>query len=215
MLMLNNSRWNGQQGGFGPPVSGASRLYGTPAPSMHDTYASELPRVGSTEVWELVNISADAHPIHVHLVQFQLINRQSFDEAAYLAAYAAAFPSGVYTPQVGPPNDYLKPNADGAIGGNPGISPFLNGPVLPPDPNEEGWKDTIKAYPGLVTRIAIRFAPQDIPIGAVVAGDNLYLHRRSNPRSAFDATLGPGYVWHCHILDHEDNEMMRPYSVRP
>ncbi len=215
MVMLNNTRWNGQKNGFGTPISGAERLYGTPSPSMHDTYATELPRVGSTEVWELVNISADAHPIHLHLVQFQLINRQSFDENAYLATYAAAYPNGVFTPEVGPSNNYLTPNGDGAVGGNPAISPYLIGPVLPPDKNEAGWKDTIKAYPGLVTRIAVRFAPQDIPVGAVAAGDNLFLHRRSNPASAFDATLGPGYVWHCHILDHEDNEMMRPYAIRP
>ena len=215
ILMLNNTRWNGQQNGFGPPVSGAERIYGTPAPSMHDTYASELPRVGSTEVWELVNISADAHPIHLHLVQFQILNRQVFDTTAYLAAYAASFPSGAYTPEVGPPNDYMTPNADGAVGGNPAVSSYLQGSILPPDPNENGWKDTIKAYPGMITRIVVRFAPQDVPVRAASPGDNYFLHRVSNPASAFDATVGPGYVWHCHILDHEDNEMMRPYAVRP
>lgn len=215
ILMLNNTRWNGQQNGYGDPVSGAERLYGTPTPTMHDTYASELPRVGSTEVWELVNISADAHPIHLHLVQFQILNRQAFDQNKYVMDYAAAFPAGAYTPEIGPPNDYLTPNADGAVGGNPAVGPYLQGPILPPDPNELGWKDTIKAYPGMVTRIAVRFAPQDIPIGVASAGDNFFLNRLSYKDSAFDATLGPGYVWHCHILDHEDNEMMRPYAVRP
>lgn len=215
ILMLNNTRWNGQQNGFGPPVSGAELLYGTPSPSMHDTYASELPRVGSTEVWELINISADAHPIHLHLVQFQILNRQRIDQDGYVATYAAAFPTGEYMPETGAPNDYMTPNDDGAVGGNPAVSPYLQEPILPPDANENGWKDTIKAYPGMVTRIAVRFAPQDLPIGTVAAGDNYYLHRRSSPASAFDATLGPGYVWHCHILDHEDNEMMRPYAVRP
>lgn len=215
MLMLNNTRWNGQKNGFGDPINGAQRLYGTPSPSMHDTYATELPRVGSTEVWELINVSEDAHPIHVHLVQFQILNRQSFDTGTYLAAYAQAFPGGAFLPETGPPGDYLTPNGDGAVGGNPGVSPYLNGPALPPDPNENGWKDTAKAYPGMVTRLLVRFAPQDLPVKAVAAGDNFFLHRRSSPASAFDATLGPGYVWHCHILDHEDNEMMRPYAVRP
>ena len=68
-----------------------------------------------------------------------------------------------------------------------------------------GWKDTIKAPPNMVTRIAVRFAPQDLPIPAVRPGRDFY---------PFDSTAGPGYVWHCHILDHEDNEMMRPYAVQ-
>jgi spore coat protein A, manganese oxidase len=57
--------------------------------------------------------------------------------------------------------------------------------------------------PGEVTRIVVRWAPQDIEISRVTAGINLY---------PFDPTGAPGYVWHCHILDHEDNEMMRPYA---
>ena len=72
-----------------------------------------------------------------------------------------------------------------------------------PDPNEAGWKDTIRSLPAEVTRIVVRWAPQDVPVDAVTAGVNLY---------PFDPTEGPGYVWHCHILDHEDNDMMRPYS---
>jgi len=216
MLMLNNSRWNGQKKGFGLPVSGAELLYPNPVSNtMHDTYATELPRIGSTEVWELINISADAHPIHVHLVQFQLLNRQTINTDAYLAVYNAAFPSGVFEPETGPPNNYLTPNADGTIGGNPAVSPFVTGPVLKASGNEKGWKDTIVAPPGFVTRIAIRFAPQDVPLRKSKPGDNFFLNRVSFPASSFDATLGPGYVWHCHILDHEDNEMMRPYPVRP
>ena len=75
---------------------------------------------------------------------------------------------------------------------------------MPPDPNEAGWKDTIKAFPGEVTRIVVRWAPQYVPVEGVTAGVNLY---------PFDPTAGPGYVWHCHILDHEDNDMMRPYAL--
>jgi FtsP/CotA-like multicopper oxidase with cupredoxin domain len=85
-------------------------------------------------------------------------------------------------------------------------APFLSGPVIPPNPNEAGWKDVAKVFPGFVNRFAIRWAPQATPIRAVHAGQNLY---------AFDPTRGPGYLLHCHILDHEDNEMMRPYLPVP
>jgi FtsP/CotA-like multicopper oxidase with cupredoxin domain len=82
-----------------------------------------------------------------------------------------------------------------------------------------GWKDTVIAYPGEVTRIVIRWAPTDMPatgLDAPVVGVNSYV--------GFDPTvlvedpntpgaLNVGYVWHCHIVDHEDNEMMRNYTV--
>jgi FtsP/CotA-like multicopper oxidase with cupredoxin domain len=60
-------------------------------------------------------------------------------------------------------------------------------------------------FPGEVTRVAVRFAPQANPAGSTVAGTNYF---------SFDPTTGPGYVFHGHILDHEDNEMMRPYNPR-
>jgi spore coat protein A len=94
------------------------------------------PQLGATETWELWNWSADAHPIHLHLVKFEVVNRQ-----------------------------------------------VIGGAVRPPKPWETGWKDTVIAYPGEVTRIKALFD---------VAGL---------------------YVWHCHILSHEDNEMMVPYCV--
>jgi FtsP/CotA-like multicopper oxidase with cupredoxin domain len=74
---------------------------------------------------------------------------------------------------------------------------------LLPEANEAGWKDTLKMFPQEVTRIVLRWAPISVPINGVAPGQNMY---------AFDPTSGPGYVWHCHILDHEDNEMMRPYA---
>ncbi len=174
--------------------------------TLFDGTVTETPQVGSTEEWEIINISADTHPIHVHLVQFQVINRQMFNATQYLNAYNAAFPGGAYIPEFGPPSPYSTVNADGAIGGNPAISPFLQDGFIPPDPNEAGWKDTVRMNPGEVTRIVARWAPQDVKIIDVSAGKNLY---------SFDPTTGPGYVWHCHILDHEDNEMMRPYKVAP
>jgi hypothetical protein len=75
--------------------------------------------------------------------------------------------------------------------------------VKPAQPNEKGWKDTFIMYPGEVTTVVIRFAPTDLPLN-------------SDPEDLvydFDPAEGPGYVWHCHIIDHEDNEMMRPYRV--
>ena len=60
------------------------------------------------------------------------------------------------------------------------------GALMPPDPNELGWKDTARANAKTVTRIIVPFVGY------------------------------PGrYVWHCHILEHEDNEMMRPYEILP
>ncbi|MEK6195786.1 MAG: multicopper oxidase domain-containing protein, partial [Deltaproteobacteria bacterium] len=112
----------------------------------------------------------------------------------------------------GPPNTYNIKNADGAIGGNPAINSFLQMRRRRlPLPSETGWKDTVITYPGEVTRIAVRWAPTEMPatgVGAPELGENSY--------EGFDPTElegGVGYVWHCHIIDHEDNEMMRSYVV--
>ena len=215
--MLNNSKWNGLRDGTDTPIPGARE-----ATTVPGEWLTELPRVGSTELWEFLDTTPDSHPIHIHLIQFQLLSRQSVDASNYVSAWAAAFPGGTFAgqqcdgtfgevtypsgeiiPGYGPPGDYLTENADGALGGNPAFGPYLNGPVVPPDPNEAGWKDTIKILPGAVTRVLVRWAPTDLAVDEVEAGENKY---------AFDPTEGPGYVWHCHILDHEDNEMMRPYA---
>jgi FtsP/CotA-like multicopper oxidase with cupredoxin domain len=114
---------------------------------------------------------------------------------------------GTFIPGFGPPTNYNTPNAAGAVGGNLSFNPFLTGASEPPGPSEGGWKDTLKILPQEVTRIAVRWAPTTTAVSAVIAGQN---------RFSFDPTTGgPGYVWHCHILDHEDNEMMRSYLVRP
>lgn len=100
---------------------------------------TENPDLDSVEIWELYNVTEDAHPIHLHQVQFQVVDRQAID----------------------------------------------GGTVRPAESWEKGFKDTVVAYPGEITRLKARF---DLP-GL--------------------------YVWHCHILEHEDNEMMRPYFVGP
>lgn len=127
-----------------PEAGPAAALLGTYDPATMTTTpllwsdtTTENPMPGTIEVWEIYNFTEDAHPIHVHLVQFQVVNRQS-------------------------------------IGG---------GTATPPEIWETGFKDTVIAYPGEITRIKAKF---DLP-GL--------------------------YVWHCHILEHEDNEMMRPYAV--
>ena len=148
-----------------------------------DAPVSELPVLGSTEIWEIINLTADTHPIHLHLVQFQLLNRQSFDAAGYEAAYAALNP-------VLPTDNPIKPD----------LAPFLIGTPTGPDPNEDGWKDTFRMNPGEVTRVIVRFQPIATPLN-------------TNADFVFDATAEPGYVWHCHIIEHEDNEMMRPYKL--
>jgi FtsP/CotA-like multicopper oxidase with cupredoxin domain len=194
--LLNNTRWDGQRENTGVAIPGFK-------PDGRGNWLSELPRVGSTELWEIINLTDDAHPIHLHLVQFQLLNRQKIAGDRYLKAWSAAFPGGARIPGFGPPRPYNRPNADFAVGGNLAVSAYLRGPRIRPDSNEAGWKDTITSLPDQVARIVVRWAPQHVSVRAVSPGVNLY---------PFDPTTGPGYVWHCHILDHEDNDMMRPYS---
>jgi FtsP/CotA-like multicopper oxidase with cupredoxin domain len=112
---------------------------------------TENPAVGATEVWEFYNTTGDAHPMHVHEVVFEVINRQ----------------------------DIFVDEATGQVQVVPGSLP------IPPESWETGFKDTVTAYPGQVTRIRAQFN---------VPGQ---------------------YVWHCHIVEHEDNEMMRPFRIGP
>jgi spore coat protein A, manganese oxidase len=195
-VLVNNSRFDGLEEGTTTPIPGSTPVNGN--------FATELPRFGSTEEWEIINTTADAHPIHIHLIQFQLINRQMFNVTQYRQTYDSLFPSGVFEPGFGPPNPYNTPNAAGAVGGNPDVAPNLQNGIQLPEPEETGWKDTLKMYPGTVTRIVVRYAPQANAVGTTQPGVNPF---------AFDPTTGPGYMVHCHILDHEDNEMMRPYNV--
>jgi FtsP/CotA-like multicopper oxidase with cupredoxin domain len=113
---------------------------------------TENPSLGSTEVWEIYNTTADAHPMHIHEVAFEVVNREA-----------------------------LVLDGEGEV-----AEPIqLSGNVRLPEEWESGFKDTVIAYPGQVTRLRIRFAT-------------------------------PGqFVWHCHIVEHEDNEMMRPYRIGP
>lgn len=194
--LVNNSKWSGLRPDE-TPIPGSTFVLGN--------YLTELLIEGQTEVWEIVNTTMDSHPIHLHGLQFQLINRQSYDTKTFSAAYAAAFPDGVYIPGYGPPLGYAPSPASGnKYGGNPDITPFLLGAAVPPLSYEAGWKDTVIMHPGEVSRIAVRIAPQDKAIGAA----NLFWTYQPN-------AMNGAYVWHCHITDHEDNEMMRPSQFQP
>jgi hypothetical protein len=142
--------------------------------------ATERPQVGVTEVWEIANTTADTHPIHLHLTQFRLIDRRCFRAESYFnQAHELGYPL--------PATRFIT------------SAPTLMGAM--PRPQEAAWKDTVLMHPGEVTRILVKFAPQDV---AAIPGVNHY---------PFDPTAEPGYVWHCHILEHEENDMMRPLMM--
>jgi hypothetical protein len=146
---------------------------------MWDAPISELPELGTTEEWLIVNPTMDAHPIHLHLIQFQIVKRENIDSTTYLDDWKAL--NGE------PPLNHPTKNLN--------LNNYLANLLTPIQPNEQCWKDTVLVNAGEVVTIRVRFAQQD--------GSSF----------PFDATAGPGYVWHCHLLEHEDNEMMRPYKV--
>jgi spore coat protein A len=111
---------------------------------------TERPTLDSVEVWSFVNATGDTHPVHLHLVRFQILDRRPFDVDEYGVTGEITF----------------------------------RGPAVPPPPGEAGWKDTVRAGSGMITRIIARFEG--------------YVGR---------------YVWHCHMLEHAANEMMRPFEV--
>jgi len=214
-ILVNNTKWDGQRiTGVTDGMYDMEPIPGFTLDQLEVNYLSEIPDEGTTEIWEIVNTTADAHPIHTHLAQFQLLSRQNYNTNKYTKAYAASFPQGfdytlkatvgpgMFIPAFGPPLDYASGNTR-ALGGNPDITPYLQGPVMPPKPQEYGWKDTVMVLPGQVTRFIIRWALQDVPNG-------------THATFPFDPRAnGAGYVWHCHIVDHEDNEMMRPDEIKP
>jgi FtsP/CotA-like multicopper oxidase with cupredoxin domain len=150
---------------------------------------TETPAKGSTEIWKIINTTGDMHPIHLHLVKFQILSRQSFDAAKYSAATGFAVPGN-------------------SVFNKLPITPYLKGGVRPPSAWENGWKDTVQTFPGEVTTI---IANWDGKWSTTLADPSSTL---VPPAPAFlPVTAGP-YVWHCHIVDHEDNEMMRPVMVQ-
>lgn len=148
---------------------------------------TDYPLVGSTEQWDVLNIGGGSHQVHLHLIEFQVVSRQSIDTAAYLRQWQLMNGQRPVTRPI-----VVDP------------TPYFNGPVVPALPYETGWKDTVRAAGGQLTRIIARWAPQELAANAVTPGVNPF---------PIDPTTGPGYVWHCHILGHEDNDMMRPLQL--
>jgi hypothetical protein len=130
---------------------------------------------------------------------------------AYMDDYMGSFTGvnggmeGMYMGAEGPPFLYDVPNADGAVGGNLAVSPYLTGLPMAANANERGWKDVIRVNPGEVATYMVRYAPTSLPVW----------WPKFFARYDFDPSEGPGYVWHCHIVEHEDNDMMRPLNVQP
>ena len=152
----------------GDPIEG---MLGTVAagPLHWSSPVTEDPHTNSTEIWELYNTTTDGHPIHVHLVRFQVLNRQKFDLNLFQST---------------------------------GRIHFIAPPEAPAANERPAWKDVVKVYPGdpdngvgSVTRIIQKF---ELPNGASAPPQGV-----------------PPYVWHCHILEHEDNDMMRPWNLLP
>jgi spore coat protein A len=118
--------------------------------AMFNDPITELPQLGTTEIWRFINTTVDDHPMHMHLVKFQIMDRRPFDVDLFLSTGQLRF----------------------------------TGPVLQPLKNERGWKDTFQVPPGYVGRVITRFE-----------------------------NYTGNYVYHCHILPHEEHEMMRPFTV--
>jgi FtsP/CotA-like multicopper oxidase with cupredoxin domain len=125
--------------------------------------ATENPAAGATEVWQIFNLTGDTHPIHFHLVNVQILQRQPFE-------------------------------------GDPSSGLSFTGPAMPPDPNEIGWKETVRMNPGEATTVMMKFDLPTLPTAAMTSAVSL-------------RTGGHEYVWHCHILEHEEHDMMRPLIV--
>ncbi|MBS1109812.1 MAG: putative multicopper oxidase, partial [Anaeromyxobacteraceae bacterium] len=164
---------------------------------------TETPKKGNTEQWTFINTTGDAHPIHLHLVKFQIVSRQAFDAAKYSAATNFAVPGVEKNCGTGVPAPCFNKLP---------IANYLKGkPRLPPA-YEAGWKDTAISYPGETLTVVAKW---DGAWSTTLTDPGYQGELPAVAQPAFlDVTSGP-YVWHCHIVDHEDNEMMRPVVVLP
>jgi FtsP/CotA-like multicopper oxidase with cupredoxin domain len=169
---------------------------------------TETPKKGSTEVWQFINLTVDAHPMHPHLVKHLIVSRQSFSVARYKALLCG---SNTCQPGTAP---------GGEMQVVPDVTPTLTvNPTLVTEASVEGgWKDTAQALPGMVTTIVAKWdgtwAAGASPTAPGTAGCPLGAVGCAAPYTFEDVTTGP-YVWHCHINSHEDSEMMRTSLVVP
>jgi len=141
-------------------------------PLSYDAPTTERPLLGSTEQWNIFNFTADTHPVHLHLVQYQVVEKHEifFQDEDEDGTPDDTTGDGLISYGVGSTPDYS-------------IADIWIGDLIPLRPEETGWQDTVSVDPGTMMSIVATF---DLP------GE---------------------YVWHCHILSHEDNEMMRPFFV--
>ncbi len=170
----------------------------------------ETPKLNTVEEWDIVNTTGDAHPIHLHLTQFRLLNRQAIvtdvnGDTTYVTDGVNCSGANAVPDHCVPVPGLPSPSVAG-MGPWPAVSPtpYLVGDTVAPNSNELGWKDTIVAMPGTVTRIVVPFGGTAAGIPAPFVGD-----RKNAAVQHFAGT----YVFHCHILEHEDNDMMSPYKV--
>jgi spore coat protein A len=153
------------------------QMLGTAVPQPYLASPTEIAKNGDVQRWQIFNLTGDTHPIHIHLVNFIVRKRERW-----------AFT----TDAAGETIPLLDKN------GNPQV---LSGTAQPPDPNEAGWKETVRANPGEVLTIDMKF---DLPAGTAPFSPRL--------QSSYGIN-GYEYAWHCHIVEHEEHDMMRPLVV--
>ena len=141
---------------------------GSPQISGYLSTPVDIVSQGETQIWQIYNLTGDTHPMHLHLVNVQVLMRENWAFDAH-----------------GDPVMPLRP---------------IPGTARPPDPNEAGWKETVRMNPGEVTTIIATF---DMPPGAP-----------PSPRLQNSYGIkGAEYVWHCHILEHEEHDMMHALVI--
>jgi spore coat protein A len=137
--------------------------YRSVAAHFEDT-TTFFPMLGEYEVWQILNLTEDTHPIHLHLDPFQILSRRPLRHEIPTGGIGDRDLTATITFERDP-DDTL----DHAI-----------------DDNERGLKDTIRVNPNEIVEIAVRFT-----------------------------RYGGRYMYHCHILEHEDRDMMRPFVTMP
>ena len=155
------------------PAENTTDIDGNPVPFgplPFSAPATETPKLGSTEEWDIYNFTEDAHPIHIHLTQFQVLGKEQI-------SFKDANDDGI--------PDNVRGRPDLTAGSDPSTDDVVTGANIPLRPEDLGLQDTVTVAPGTMVRVLGTF---DKP------GD---------------------YVWHCHIVSHEDNSMMRPLVVVP
>ncbi|MCE5287757.1 MAG: multicopper oxidase domain-containing protein [Nocardiaceae bacterium] len=190
------------------PQSGAPAMNTLNNLRFHTEDVEMVPS-GSVEQWDLINSTLVDHPIHIHLCKFRVIGRQPFNSAAYFGSN--------------------PPPAEEGRRWNPSADNYVIGPMEPPEPEEVGWKDTVACPVGFITRILVYFPSRDemgfdpdapfavnepIPTtGMSMPGMSMPGMSMPMPKTTSGSKQAQGYVWHCHILDHEDHDMMLPMRV--